>query len=130
MTTAPLLVNTTAAASPRHLVGTPGSRGVRTGTAVRGPISDRTSTASQTQSGIVLVLDGRNERAACLLTQTHPAAVLVTGGALSNVATIARELGIPLVTLTVAQLRSIADGTELSVDGDRGLVTIHPQHAR
>ena len=129
MTTAPLIA-TTGAASPRYLVGMPGSRGVRAGTAVRGPISDGTATAAQTQSGTVLVLDGRNERAACLLTQTHPAAVLVTGGALSNVATIARELGIPLVTLTVAQLRSIEDGTALTVDGDSGLVTIHAEHAR
>lgn len=54
------------------------------------------------------------------------AGALVTdhGGALSHPAVIAREFGIPAVVATGDATRRIADGTMITVDGDRGEVVI------
>ena len=55
------------------------------------------------------------------------AAVVVDVGAQqSHAAIVARELGIPAVVSVTGASRTIADGTWLDVDGDRGLVTVHP----
>jgi rifampicin phosphotransferase len=54
------------------------------------------------------------------------AAVVVDVGAQqSHAAIVARELGIPAVVSVTGASRTIADGTWLDVDGDRGLVTVH-----
>jgi pyruvate,water dikinase len=46
------------------------------------------------------------------------------GGALSNLATVARELGIPAVVATRAGTSVIRDGDSIEVDGGRGVVLI------
>ena len=54
------------------------------------------------------------------------AAVVVDVGAQqSHAAIVARELGIPAVVSVTGASQTIADGTWLDVDGDRGLVTVH-----
>ena len=52
------------------------------------------------------------------------AVVVDVGAQLSHAAIVARELGIPAVVSVTGASRSIADGTMLRVDGDRGEVTI------
>ena len=54
---------------------------------------------------------------------TASAVVCDTGAMLSHAAIVARELGIPAV-MSVAGITSVADGTMLHVDGDRGTVTL------
>lgn len=53
-------------------------------------------------------------RAACLVTDT--------GGALSSLSTVARELGIPAVTGSGTATHVISSGQIISVDGGQGLV--------
>jgi pyruvate,water dikinase len=54
------------------------------------------------------------------------AAVVVDVGAQqSHAAIVARELGIPAVVSVTGASRTIADGTWLDVDGDRGVVVVH-----
>jgi pyruvate,water dikinase len=54
------------------------------------------------------------------------AAVVVDVGAQqSHAAIVARELGIPAVVSVTGASHTIADGTWLDVDGDRGTVTVH-----
>ena len=50
--------------------------------------------------------------------------VLERGGMLSHGAIIAREFGIPAVVGVADATRRIAQGQKVSVDGDRGVVTI------
>jgi pyruvate,water dikinase len=52
------------------------------------------------------------------------AVVTDTGGVLSHAAIVAREYHIPAVVATGTATTSIADGSVVTVDGDRGLVTI------
>jgi pyruvate,water dikinase len=51
------------------------------------------------------------------------AVVCDTGAMLSHASIVARELGIPAV-MSVPGITSVADGTMLHVDGDRGTVTV------
>jgi pyruvate,water dikinase len=51
------------------------------------------------------------------------AVVTDTGGVLSHAAIVAREYGIPAVVATGTATSSIVDGSLVTVDGDRGLVT-------
>ena len=52
------------------------------------------------------------------------AVVTDTGGVLSHAAIVAREYHIPAVVATGTATTSIADGSVVTVDGDRGVVTI------
>ncbi|MFL6203726.1 MAG: PEP-utilizing enzyme, partial [Acidimicrobiales bacterium] len=54
---------------------------------------------------------------------TACAVVCDTGATQSHASIVARELGIPAV-MSVAGITSVADGTPLHVDGDRGIVTV------
>ena len=51
------------------------------------------------------------------------------GAQQSHAAIVARELGIPAVVSVTGASHTIADGTWLDVDGDRGVVTVHPRVA-
>ena len=51
------------------------------------------------------------------------AVVTETGGMLSHASIVAREVGIPAVVGAAGALDAFADGTLVTVDGDRGLVT-------
>ncbi|MDR3499065.1 MAG: PEP-utilizing enzyme [Parvibaculum sp.] len=53
------------------------------------------------------------------------AMVVDVGGMLSHSAIIARELGLPAVVNTRKGTRTIEDGSEITVDGSTGMVTIH-----
>jgi phosphoenolpyruvate synthase/pyruvate phosphate dikinase len=52
------------------------------------------------------------------------AVVTDTGGVLSHAAIVAREYRIPAVVATGTATTSVTDGCVITVDGDRGLVTI------
>jgi pyruvate,water dikinase len=52
------------------------------------------------------------------------AVVTDTGGVLSHAAIVAREYGIPAVVATASATTSITDGSMVTVDGDRGVVTV------
>jgi pyruvate,water dikinase len=52
------------------------------------------------------------------------AVVTDTGGLLSHAAIVAREYRIPAVVATGTATMSITDGCVVTVDGDRGVVTI------
>jgi pyruvate,water dikinase len=52
------------------------------------------------------------------------AVVTDTGGVLSHAAIVAREYHIPAVVATGAATTTIPDGSVVTVDGDRGTVTI------
>jgi pyruvate,water dikinase len=52
------------------------------------------------------------------------AVVTDTGGVLCHAAIVAREYGIPAVVATGTATSSIVDGSLVTVDGDRGVVTI------
>ena len=56
-------------------------------------------------------------------SSTASAVVCDTGAMQSHASIVARELGIPAV-MSVPGITSVADGTMLQVDGDRGIVTI------
>ena len=56
------------------------------------------------------------------LFTTAVAVVTETGGAASHAAIVAREYGIPAVMAVAGATRLFVDGTELLVDGSRGLV--------
>ncbi len=53
-------------------------------------------------------------------------AILELGGALSHGAVVAREYGKPAVVHLEGALRRLHDGQEVTVDGSRGAVWIHP----
>jgi pyruvate,water dikinase len=77
------------------------------------------------QAGDVLVLEMADRRAAAVF---GIAAALVTeaGGALSNLATLARERGTPYVAGVVGAMTKLRDGDRVLVDGNTGAITLIP----
>jgi len=61
------------------------------------------------------------------LLRTAAAVVLEMGSMLSHGAIVAREYGVPAVVNVEGATRRLADGTEVTVDGGRGVVWIHPK---
>jgi pyruvate,water dikinase len=57
------------------------------------------------------------------------AIVVERGGPLSHAAVVARELGLPAV-LNVTGAADFLDGRTVTVDGDRGRVTVHDDGGR
>lgn len=99
-------------------------RGIASGSgAVRGParLLARPEDWATVETGDVLVVRDAGlrwtralARAACLVTDT--------GGALSSLSTVARELGIPAVTGSGTATQVISSGQIISVDGGQGVV--------
>jgi multiphosphoryl transfer protein len=89
----------------RHLVGTP---------------------TSTTAAGVVIAADITPAQAANLDRDTVQAVVLAGGSPTSHAAILARAYGIPMVTGAGAAILSVAEGTLLAVDGDRGEVAVGP----
>jgi pyruvate,water dikinase len=63
------------------------------------------------------------------LFATAGAVVLEMGSVLSHGAVVAREYGIPAVVNLDGITRQLADGDEVTVDGTRGVVWVHPGQA-
>ena len=57
-------------------------------------------------------------------------AALAGGGVTAHAAIVARSLGLPMVVGLGPELLEVADGEELVLDGDRGLVISHPAAER
>jgi pyruvate,water dikinase len=62
------------------------------------------------------------------LFATAAAVVTETGGAASHAAIVAREYGIPAVMSVQEATRILADGDDIIVDGDRGVVRRVREH--
>ncbi len=60
------------------------------------------------------------------LLRTATAVVLEMGSMLSHGAIVAREYGVPAVVNIEGAMRRLTDGAEVTVDGGRGVVWIHP----
>ncbi|MEV4100177.1 PEP/pyruvate-binding domain-containing protein [Nonomuraea sp. NPDC049649] len=101
------------------VAGTPASSGTVTGpvTVVRGP-----SEFGRLAAGDVLVCPYTNPSWTPLF-QRAAAVVVDTGGLASHAAIVAREYGIPAVMGTGDGTSLLADGRQVTVDGDAGVVT-------
>ena len=107
-------------ASTEELIGIAASRGV-----YRGPA--RVVTTSEDFERLVqgdVLVAIMTTPAYNVLLPLLGAVVTDTGGVLSHAAIVAREYHIPAVVATGTATTSIADGSAVTVDGDRGLVTI------
>ena len=89
----------------RHLVGAP---------------------ASTKAAGVVVAADLTPAQAADLDRDAVQAVVLAGGSPTSHAAILARAYGIPMVTGAGTAILSVAEGTPLAVDGDRGEVAVDP----
>ncbi len=112
--------SSTAAGSPRQLVGQPAGPGFAAGPArrVRGA-----EDLGRFRDGEVLVCDAIQPT----MTQLVPLASAIVerrGGMLIHGAIIARELGIPCVNGVAAAVEQVRDGDWLTVDGGLGIVTV------
>lgn len=102
------------------LLGTPGSRGTVTGTAriVRGP-SDFGSVRDRD-----IVICPTTDPAWTPLFGIAAGVITESGGTLSHAAIVAREFGIPAVLGVPDALRQIADGSQITLDGASGTITL------
>jgi pyruvate,water dikinase len=107
---------------PNLIRGTAGSRGTATGTAF---IGRTLAEATNVKPGQILVT----------VTTTPPwtplfgiaaAVVTETGGQLSHSAIVAREYGLPAVVGAHGATARIRQGQEITVDGTKGVITLHP----
>lgn len=106
--------------NPTKLSGFGCSRGIAVGTAM---IIDDISFGQPVQSGSILILpDG----GACwtVLLEKCSGFICESGGPLSHLATIAREMGIPAVCGLKNASRTITNGTFLRIDGTTGVVEV------
>ena len=114
-----------AADRPDQLKGAVGSRGVATGSAF---VARSLEEAKAIAPGQILV-------AMTTMPAWTPffgvaaAVVTETGGALSHCAIVAREYGIPAVVGAHGAMRAIVTGQLITVDGDRGIVSLSSETA-
>lgn len=106
--------------SPQALRGTPGAHGVITGGAriVRGP-----SDFQAVQPGDIVICP-YTDPAWTPLFRIAAGVVTETGGALSHAAIIAREYGIPAVLGVPDALNLIENGSQVTLDGTAGTITL------
>lgn len=106
--------------APGTLRGTPGSRGIATGTArvVRGPRD-----FARVRPGDVLVCP-HTDPAWTPLLRVAAGVVTEVGGALSHAAIVAREQRVPAVLGVTDATRRIRDGAVVTLDGAAGTVTL------
>ena len=110
----------TTPAAPDELVGHSGSRGTVRGIA---RIVRSIAEAERLAPGEILVAETTAPPWTPLFA-TAAAVVTDTGGVLSHCAVVAREYGIPAVVGTGTATAMIADGQEIEVDGDAGIVRL------
>lgn len=87
----------------------------------------------QVDSEVVLFADDLSPADTAVLdTSIFTALVTRLGGPTSHTAIIARQLGVPCIVAVGDELKSIAEGTEVLVDGIAGTVTteVDPEQAR
>lgn len=75
---------------------------------------------------VIVAPTARPEYAAGL---RYAGALLVGGGMLSSLVTVARELGVPTVVAPSEAFCTVTTGDELQVDGDLGVVHRRPSGA-
>jgi len=105
---------------PRQIVGQPAAKGITSGTA---KIVTKTEDLGDFKQGEILVCDAIQPN----MTHLVPLASAIVerrGGMLIHGAIIARELGIPCVNGVPKATQKIENGELITVDGDRGVVTI------
>jgi pyruvate,water dikinase len=103
-----------------ELAGVAASRGVYRGTARI--VSTETDFGRLVQGDVIVA--PMTTPAYNVVLPLLGAIVTDTGGVLSHAAIVAREYGIPAVVATGSATTSIPDGSVITVDGDRGVVTI------
>ena len=103
-----------------HLRGNPGSRGVATGPA---RVARTLEDAKSLVPGEILVAL-TTMPAWTPLFGVAAAVVTETGGVLSHCAIVAREYGIPAVVGAYGATTAIVTGQRITVDGERGIVTL------
>ncbi len=111
----------TGAGGVKQLSGIPASSGVARGTArvLRSP--DQLHLLRQ---GEVLVCVGTTPTWTPAFTKIS-ACVCDGGGTLTHASVVSREYRVPCVVGTGLATQTIKDGDEVTVDGDKGLVTVH-----
>jgi phosphohistidine swiveling domain-containing protein len=105
----------------KQLSGVPASSGVARGTArvLRSP-----DELHRLQQGDVLVCVGTTPTWTPAFTKIA-ACVCDGGGTLTHASVVSREYRVPCVVGTGLATQTIKDGDEVTVDGDKGLVTVH-----
>ena len=104
----------------RTLRGTPGAPGTHTG---RARIVLSPEEFDHVQAGDILVTRTTNPSWTPLFGIIG-ALVTDSGGVLSHGAIVAREVGLPAVVGTKGATETISDGQVITVDGNRGLLTL------
>ncbi len=104
----------------RTLRGTPGAPGIHTG---RARIVLSPEEFDHVQAGDILVTRTTNPSWTPLFGIIG-ALVTDSGGVLSHGAIVAREVGLPAVVGTKGATETISDGQVITVDGNRGLLTL------
>lgn len=107
-------------AEQQTLTGIPSSRGY-----YRGPVKvvQRVADFDKLERGDVLVIPYSDVSWTPLFTRAG-AVIAEAGGMLSHSSIVAREYNLPCV-VSVSGATRLVDGTEVGVDGYRGLVTVH-----
>jgi phosphohistidine swiveling domain-containing protein len=111
----------TGAGNAHQLSGIPASSGVARGIArvLRSP-----DELPRLQQGDVLVCVGTTPTWTPAFTKIA-ACVCDGGGTLTHASVVSREYRVPCVVGTGLATQTIKDGDEVTVDGDKGLVTVH-----
>jgi phosphohistidine swiveling domain-containing protein len=111
----------TGAGNAHQLSGVPASSGVARGIArvLRSP-----DELHRLQQGDVLVCVGTTPTWTPAFTKIA-ACVCDGGGTLTHASVVSREYRVPCVVGTGLATQTIKDGDEVTVDGDKGLVTVH-----
>ena len=111
----------TGSANLTQLSGVPASSGVARGIArvLRSP-----DELPRLQQGDVLVCVGTTPTWTPAFTKIS-ACVCDGGGTLTHASVVSREYRVPCVVGTGLATQAIKDGDEVTVDGDKGLVTVH-----
>ena len=109
------------AGDAHQLFGVPASSGVARGTArvLRSP-----DELHRLQHGDILVCVGTTPTWTPAFTKIA-ACVCDGGGTLTHASVVSREYRVPCVVGTGLATQTIKDGDEVTVDGDKGLVTVH-----
>jgi pyruvate,water dikinase len=111
---------TSAGAGPIVLRGVAASPGVYRG---RARVIEHLSEAASLQAGEVMVCRSTTPTWTPFFAVAG-ALVTNSGGALSHAAIVAREFGLPAVVATLRATAVIPNGATVTVDGDRGVVTV------
>lgn len=91
-----------------------------------GLVTGKAAAASSSSGPVVLVASDLGPADVADLGASVRALALAEGGVTAHAAIVARSLGLPLVVGLGPELLQIEEGTDLVVDGERGVVVVHP----